>query len=93
MIIAGAAGVHIGWAVAFPGRSTRLEAAGRAGRLAGTAMGGVLVMLFVAGLLEGFARQLIQDDLARYAVAAISGAVWLAYFYRPRRRESSHVDG
>ena len=48
-------------------------------------MAGVVVMLFVAGLLEGFARQLVQVDLARYAVAAVTGVGWLAYFYWPRR--------
>jgi len=44
------------------------------------------VMLFVAGLLEGFGRQLIRNDLARYAIAISSAVVWGAYFYLPRRR-------
>ena len=39
----------------------------------------------VAGLLEGFARQLIQLDLVRYAIAGLMLAGWLAYFYWPRR--------
>ena len=50
-------------------------------------MGGVVVMLGVAGLLEGFARQLIKDDLVRYAVAATTLVVWAAYFYLPRARD------
>jgi hypothetical protein len=44
-------------------------------------------MLFVAGLLEGFGRQLIQMDLARYAIAGTTLIAWLAYFYWPRRSE------
>ena len=40
-----------------------------AGREAGTLMGGVVVMLLAAGMLEGFARQLINVDCARYAIA------------------------
>ncbi|HVI31487.1 stage II sporulation protein M [Phenylobacterium sp.] len=83
--LAGAAGFSIGWAVAFPGERTRVDAAAHAGRRAAMVMAGVVVMLFVAGLLEGFARQLIRNDLARYAVAAVTGIVWAGYFYLPRK--------
>lgn len=86
IILSAAAGFSIGWAVAFPGERSRIDAASEAGRRAATAMAGVVVMLFVAGLLEGFARQLIQADLVRYAVAAGVLALWVAYFYWPRRR-------
>lgn len=84
--IAGAAGFSLGWAVAFPGERSRVDAAVEAGRRAATAMAGVVVMLLVAGLLEGFARQLVQNDIARYATAAVTGLAWLSYFYWPRRR-------
>lgn len=84
-IIAGAAGFRIGWALAFPGERTRIEAAAAAGRTAATAVGGVVVMLFVAGLLEGFGRQLINQDAPRFAIAGVSLVIWLAYFYLPRR--------
>ena len=86
IVLAGAAGFSIGWAVTFPGARTRVDAAAEAGRRAATAMAGVVVMLFVAGLLEGFARQLVQLDVARYAIAATMLAGWLVYFYWPRRR-------
>lgn len=89
IILAGAAGLRIGWAAAFPGRASRLASISQAGRTAGAVMGGVIVMLFLAGLLEGFGRQLVTNDLARYAVAATSGLVWLAYFYAPRRGRAS----
>ena len=82
--LAGAAGFRIGWTVAFPGGRTRVEALADAGKLAATVMAGVVVMLFVAGLLEGFARQLVTGDLARYAIAIGSFAIWCAYFYAPR---------
>jgi uncharacterized membrane protein SpoIIM required for sporulation len=88
VILAGAAGLHIGWAVAFPGERRRIDAAAEAGRTAATVMGGVVVMLFVAGLLEGFGRQLIGDTLARYGVALATAGVWAAYFYGPRRRQT-----
>lgn len=93
VILAGAAGLRIGWAVAFPGQERRLDAAVEAGRTAGIAMGGVVVMLMFAGLLEGFGRQLIVDTGLRYAVAAATAVIWGLYFYAPRPAvaESIHV--
>lgn len=86
IILAGAAGLRIGWSVVFPGSASRLAAASRAGKTAATAMVGVVLMLLAAGLLEGFGRQLITNDWLRYAIAAAMLAVWLTYYYRPRRR-------
>jgi uncharacterized membrane protein SpoIIM required for sporulation len=84
--LAGAAGFSIGWAVAFPGDRTRLDSAMRAGRRGAVIMAGVIVMLFVAALLEGFARQLVQPDAARFAIAAATAVLWGVYFYAPRGR-------
>jgi uncharacterized membrane protein SpoIIM required for sporulation len=83
--LAGAAGFSVGWAVAFPGERTRLDAAADVGRRGATVMAGVVVMLFVAGLLEGFARQLIQNDIVRLSIAGVSALGWGLYFYWPRR--------
>jgi len=63
IILAGAAGLHIGKAVAFPGDLSRTQAASKAGGTASLLMAGVVIMLFFAGLLEGFGRQLITSDL------------------------------
>ncbi len=82
VILAGAAGFRLGWALAFPGAGSRLEALSRAGREAAMVMAGVIVMLALAGLLEGFGRQLITSTAVRYAIAASTGAFWLSYFYR-----------
>jgi uncharacterized membrane protein SpoIIM required for sporulation len=79
--LACAAGFHIGWAAAFPGAQARLDAAAAAGRRAGTLMGGVLVMLLCAGLLEGLGRQLIRDDAVRYAIAGATAVAWPLYLY------------
>lgn len=84
IILAGAAGLKIGWSVAFPGRCTRLEAAERAGRSGGVVMIGVIIMLFFAGLLEGFARQLVQVEAARWAIAGGAAVIWALYFYARR---------
>lgn len=83
--LAGAAGFHIGWTLAFPGDEKRVTALARAGKTASVVMIGVVIMLFCAGLLEGYGRQLITNTLARYAVAAVSAVLWLGYFYGVRR--------
>jgi len=85
IILGGAAGFRIGWRVAFPGDRSRLDAAAEAGRSAAPVIAGVVLMLVIAGLLEGFARQLIQLDWARYAIAASTLVIWLGYFYLPRQ--------
>jgi uncharacterized membrane protein SpoIIM required for sporulation len=79
--IAGAAGIRIGMAVAFPGTVSRMEAAVQAGRLGATAIIGVVVMLAVAGILEGVGRQLITNDGLRALIGAAMLAAWFAYFY------------
>jgi uncharacterized membrane protein SpoIIM required for sporulation len=85
IVLAGAAGFRIGWSVVFPGEESRLAAATIAGRGAAMVMAGVVVMLFVAGLLEGIGRQVITSDLARYAIGLSMLFLWFLYFYLPRR--------
>jgi uncharacterized membrane protein SpoIIM required for sporulation len=84
--LAGAAGFRIGLAIGFPGRLSRLDSAVAAGRTGGTAMAGVVLMLLVAGLLEGIGRQTIQVDWERYALGLTVFAGWLVYYYSPRKR-------
>lgn len=85
IVLAGAAGFRIGWSVIFPGERTRLAAATDGGRSAALVMGGVIVMLLTAGLLEGFGRQLIRVDGTRYAIGFVMLFLWCVYFYLPRR--------
>ena len=81
--LAGAAGFRLGWALCFPGRHSHRAALAEAGRIAATVMAGVVLMLGVAGLLEGFGRQLITPTSARYGIALATALVWGLYFYRP----------
>jgi uncharacterized membrane protein SpoIIM required for sporulation len=86
IVLAGAAGLRIGWGVVFPGEASRLASATAAGRTAGIVMAGVVMMLFAAGLLEGFGRQLITSDLLRYGIGATMLTLWCLFFYTPRAR-------
>ena len=87
--LSGAAGLRIGTAVLFPGARGRLQAAAVAGRTAGKVMVGVIAMLLVAGLLEGFGRQLITDTAMRYGIGTLMIAFWFGYFYIPRREDAA----
>ncbi|MEL6387697.1 MAG: stage II sporulation protein M [Pseudomonadota bacterium] len=89
IVLAGAAGFLIGGGVAFPGRLSRLESAKQAGNRAALIAAGCVVMLFLAALLEGFGRQLINSDAVRYAIALATLTLWMAYFYIPRTRASA----
>ena len=82
--LAGAAGFRLGWTLAFPGERSRVDAMSAAGRKAALLMTGVVVMLGVAGGLEGVGRQVITDTGLRYAIALLVLLLWLAYLYIPR---------
>ncbi|HEV8406308.1 MAG TPA: stage II sporulation protein M [Sphingomicrobium sp.] len=88
--ISGAAGIRIGMAIAFPGRASRLDSAVRAGRTAATAMIGTVIMLAVAGLLEGVGRQVITTDGLRMLIGSAALIAWLAYFYAWPARSWKH---
>ncbi len=88
ILLAGAAGLHIGRSMAFPGQLSLLDAAAGAGRRAAVVMVGVVLMLLVAATLEGFARQLIENTGMRLAIGGAMLVLWLAYFYVPRRKSA-----
>jgi uncharacterized membrane protein SpoIIM required for sporulation len=80
ILLAGAAGLHIGRTMAFPGERAVLAAAAASGRRAALVMAGVVLMLGVAGLLEGYARQLVENPLGRGAIGGTMLAFWIAWF-------------
>ena len=80
ILLSGAAGLHIGRSMAFPGERSIPAAAAASGRRAAQVMAGVVIMLAIAGLLEGYARQLVVEPAARGAIGLSMALVWLAYF-------------
>lgn len=85
ILLSGAAGLHIGRAMAFPGKLPVLEAAGAAGRRAAVVMVGVVIMMIVAAVLEAFPRQLVEGTQNRFIIGGTMLLFWLSYFflYRP----------
>jgi len=90
ILLGGAAGIHIGRSMAFPGERAVLAAASEAGRLTAQVMVGAVLMLVVAGLLEGYGRQLIEAPIARGAVGGTMLVFWIAYFLLGRGRPAPH---
>jgi uncharacterized membrane protein SpoIIM required for sporulation len=89
ILLSGAAGLHIGRAMAFPGNLPVLDSAAAAGRRSAVVMVGVLIMMIVAALLEAFPRQLVDGTGNRFLIGGMMLIFWLAYFilYRPAAAE------
>jgi len=80
LCLCGAAGMVLGAAIVFPGRHTRLRNLALRGREVAYLAVGAVVMFLVAGLIEGFFRQLVQDVGVRWSLAAVTLAFWTWYF-------------
>lgn len=87
-LLGSAAGLHIGRTMAFPGERSILAAMQDAGVRAAQVMVGCTIMLVIAGLLEGYARQLVGTPEARLAVGGFMLAFWVLYFtgMKPARK-------
>jgi uncharacterized membrane protein SpoIIM required for sporulation len=86
MALCGGAGLLLGQAVGFPGRYKRRAAFKIKGRQATVVVLGAVGMFFVAALLEGLGRQLINDMGWRMGIAAAALVLWVAYFALAGRR-------
>jgi uncharacterized membrane protein SpoIIM required for sporulation len=75
-----AGGLLIAEKIIFPGRYSRIENLSMHGRIAGQIAAGAVLMLFVAAILEGGFRQLVQSTPWRFAIGFSVGTLWLAYF-------------
>jgi uncharacterized membrane protein SpoIIM required for sporulation len=80
LILFAAGGLVIAEKILFPGRYSRIENLAMHGRLAAQMAVGAVLMLFVAAILEGGFRQLVQSTPLRFAIGLGVGALWLAYF-------------
>lgn len=79
LLLCGGAGLALGEAVLFPGASSRRAHLARRGREAGVVILGAVGMFFMAGLIEGFFRQRVQDIPTRYLLASATAIFWTLY--------------
>jgi uncharacterized membrane protein SpoIIM required for sporulation len=86
IVLFGAAGLMLAEKILFPGRLPRLENLAANGRTATEIAIGAVLMLFVAGILEGGFRQLVQPTEWRFAIGGATACLWLGYFTLAGRR-------
>jgi uncharacterized membrane protein SpoIIM required for sporulation len=93
LCLCGAAGMVIGTAIVFPGRHTRLRNLALRGREVALLAMGAVAMFLVAGLIEGFFRQLVHDVAVRWSLAAVTLAFWTWYFLAVGRERERDLAG
>ena len=89
LLICAAAGFALAEGLLYPGRNTRARALLLKGRTAGILVVGAVALFFIAGLIEGFFRQLVLDVRVRGVVAISSAVLWTVYFTRSGRRRTT----
>ncbi len=93
LCLCGAAGMVLGAAIVFPGRHTRLRNLALRGREVAWLAVGAVAMFLVAGLIEGFFRQLVQDVTVRWSLAALTLLFWTGYFLAIGRERGRDLAG
>lgn len=87
VLLGTAAGLHVAQGLVFAGPHGRLRAMAEHGKRAGPLLFGAMVMLFLAGNIEGVFRQTVQVVPVRYALVLLSALLWLVYLGYCGRRE------
>ena len=85
IIISGAAGMLLGFAIVDPGEHSRLDALRLAGRQSAILMLGVVAFLFVAGLVEGLFSPAVVAPALKFAMATLLALGFSAYVLLPGR--------
>jgi uncharacterized membrane protein SpoIIM required for sporulation len=79
VVLCGAAGLHVGRALVWPGSLAVRDALTLAGRRAALIVGGSVLLFAVAGVIEGVFRQLVTSDAARFALVLFNVAWFVAW--------------
>ena len=89
LVLCGAAGLHVGRALVFPGRLDARDALRRNGGRGALVVAGTIVLFAVAGVVEGVFRQVVTNDGIRFALALFN-ATWVClWFAAPGGRPAS----
>ncbi|MDN6795357.1 MAG: stage II sporulation protein M [Propionibacterium sp.] len=77
IFIAGAAGLRVFWSMLVPGPRTRLQAVASTGRAMVTIALGLVILLFVSGVLEGFVTPSGLPVVVKVSLGAlVTAGVW-----------------
>jgi len=81
VFVAGGVGLHLFWSWVQPGDLTRGQSMARAGRTAGTVALGLVGVLLVSGLIEGFVTPSDLPTWARVGIGVLAEACFFAYVF------------
>jgi hypothetical protein len=79
VVIAGGAGLRLGWSIISPGDRSRSAAIADEGRRSVTIVLGLILVFGVAALIEAFVTPSPLDTSARVAVGVVAWLAFLAY--------------
>ena len=79
IVVAGAAGLSLGWALIAPGEQTRARSLAHEGRRAVTILIGLILAFIVAGLIEGFVTPSGLPTSMRVGIGLVVGLTFWAY--------------
>ena len=79
IVVAGAAGLSLGWALIAPGEQTRARSLANEGRRAVTILIGLILAFTVAGLIEGFVTPSGLPTAMRVGIGAVVGLTFWSY--------------
>ncbi len=86
VFVAGGVGLRLFWSWIEPGQLSRAASMAREGRTAITVSLGLVVVLFVSGLIEGFVTPSPLPTWARISIGVLAEAVFFAYVFVLGRR-------
>ncbi|MFI6574420.1 stage II sporulation protein M [Nocardiopsis sp. NPDC050513] len=81
VFVAGGVGLKLGWTIVSPGDRTRLRALGEEGRAAVAVALGLVVVLFISGLIEGFVTGWVETVWLRIGIGVVAEALFFVYVY------------
>lgn len=81
VFVAGGVGLRLFWAWVEPGALTRSQSLAREGRTAGTVALGLVLVLFVSGVIEAFVTPSGLPTWARLAIGVLAEVLFLAYVF------------
>jgi len=81
VFVAGGVGLKLFWSWVEPGSLTRAQSVAREGRTAGTVALGLVVVLLVSGVIEGFVTPSGLPTEARVGIGIVAELAFLAYVF------------
>lgn len=96
VFVAGGAGMKLGWTLIDPGRFSRAQALARQGQACATVALGLVAVLLVSGMIEGFVTPSGWPAAVRIGIGLVAELGFLGYVFgvgRRAARESAAIAG